>query len=138
MARWLKPERRAAAVQRRTDRDQRVRSVALGAYAHQNLLFEKLVEVLQPDRDLTRTPVFQIWFALQNAPRLEFNLPGLELHLLDVHNGTSKFDLGLFTVEKPDGLHCMDMHECALFVAYDDVRQAVSVQVPSHHLRADA
>jgi len=94
---------------------QRVRTTALGAYAHQNLPFEKLVEVLQPERDLTRTPVFQIWFALQNAPRLEFNLPGLELHLLDVHNGTSKFDLGLFTVEKPDGLHCMVEYSTDLF-----------------------
>ncbi|PYV64568.1 MAG: non-ribosomal peptide synthetase, partial [Acidobacteria bacterium] len=94
---------------------QRVRNVALGAYAHQNLPFEKLVEVLQPERDLTRTPVFQIWFALQNAPRLEFNLPGLNLRLLDVHNGTSKFDLGLFTVEKPDGLHCMVEYSTDLF-----------------------
>ncbi len=59
--------------------------------------------------------MFQIWFALQNAPRLEFNLPGLELHLLDVHNGTSKFDLGLFTVEKPDGLHCMVEYSTDLF-----------------------
>jgi amino acid adenylation domain-containing protein len=94
---------------------QRVRTTALGAYAHQNLPFEKLVEVLQPERDLTRTPVFQIWFALQNAPRLEFNLPGLDLRLLDVHNGTSKFDLGLFTVEKPDGLHCMVEYSTDLF-----------------------
>jgi amino acid adenylation domain-containing protein len=94
---------------------QRVRNVALGAYAHQNLPFEKLVEVLQPERDLTRTPVFQIWFALQNAPRLEFNLPGLNLRLLDVHNGTSKFDLGLFTLEKPDGLHCMVEYSTDLF-----------------------
>jgi amino acid adenylation domain-containing protein/FkbH-like protein len=94
---------------------QRVRDVALGAYAHQSLPFEKLVEVLQPERDLTRTPVFQIWFALQNAPRLQFNLPGLDLRLLDVHNGTSKFDLGLFIVEKPDGLHCMVEYSTDLF-----------------------
>src|SRR5947207_1201580 len=94
---------------------QRVRTSALGAFAHQNLPFEKLVEVLQPERDLTRTPVFQIWFALQNAPRMEFDLPGLQLHLIDVHNGTSKFDLGLFTFEKFDQLHCMVEYSTDLF-----------------------
>ena len=54
---------------------QRARSMALGAYAYQNQPFEKLVEVMQPERDLTRTPLFQVWFALQNAPRLDFKLP---------------------------------------------------------------
>jgi len=94
---------------------QRVRSVSLEAYAHQDLPFEKLVEALAPERDLTRTPLFQVWFALQNAPRSEFKLPGLELRSIDVHNGTSKFDLGLFVVEKPDGLHCMVEYSTDLF-----------------------
>jgi len=95
----------------------RVRSVALGAYAHQDLPFEKLVEVLQPERDLTRTPLFQVWFALQNAPRSEFKLPGLDLRTMAVHNGTSKFDLGLFVVEKPEGLSCMVEYSTDLFDA---------------------
>ena len=56
---------------------QRGRSVSLEAYAHQDLPFEKLVEAIAPERDLTRTPLFQVWFALQNAPRSEFKLPGL-------------------------------------------------------------
>ena len=95
----------------------RARSVALDAYAHQDLPFEKLVEALQPERDLSRSPLFQVWFALQNAPRAEFKLPGLDLRSLEVHNGTSKFDLGLFVVEKPDGLSCMVEYSTDLFDA---------------------
>lgn len=95
----------------------RVRTTALGAYAHQDLPFEKLVEVMQPERDLTRTPIFQVWFALQNAPRADFRLPGVELRTIDVHSGTSKFDLGLFVAEKADGLACLVEYSTDLFDA---------------------
>ena len=94
---------------------QRVRAIALGAYSNQDLPFEKLVEVLQPERELGRIPLFQVWFVLQNAPRVSLQLPGLELRGMDVHNGTAKFDLGLFTVEKPDGLHCSVEYSTDLF-----------------------
>ncbi len=96
---------------------QRVRTTALGAYSNQDLPFEKLVEVLQPERDLGRIPLFQVWFVLQNAPRASLQLPGLELAGMDVHNGTAKFDLGLFTVEKPDGLYCTVEYSTDLFEA---------------------
>ena len=96
---------------------ERVHAVALGAYSNQDLPFEKLVEKLQPDRELGRIPLFQVWFVLQNAPRISLQLPGLELRGMDVHNGTAKFDLGLFTVEKPDGLYCTVEYSTDLFEA---------------------
>ena len=74
----------------------RVREVTLGAYAHQDLPFEKLVEELQPQRDLSHNPLFQVMFALQNTPRSDMKLHGLTLSSFQVDNGTSRFDLTLF------------------------------------------
>src|SRR6185436_5588163 len=77
----------------------RVREVALGAYAHQDLPFEYLVERLQPERDLSRNPLFQVMFALQNVPMGALELSGLNLTGVEVENTTSKFDLTLFVRE---------------------------------------
>ena len=73
----------------------RVRETSLGAYAHQDLPFEKLVEELNPQRYLNRTPLFQVMFALQNAPRETLELPGLQISPERVESGTAKFDLTL-------------------------------------------
>jgi aspartate racemase len=82
----------------------RVREVALGAYAHQDLPFEKLVEELQPERDLSHSPLFQVMFVLQNAPAQALELPDLKLNPMEVHNGTAKCDLTLSMVERAEGL----------------------------------
>jgi amino acid adenylation domain-containing protein len=78
---------------------ERVRATTLAAYAHQDLPFEKLVEELQPQRDLSLTPFFQVLFALQNAPLGTQELPGLILQALPVDSGTAKFALTLSLIE---------------------------------------
>jgi amino acid adenylation domain-containing protein len=82
----------------------RVRQVAVGAYAHQDLPFEKLVEALQPRRDMSHQPLFQLMFALQNMPRPSLELAGLTMSPLDVDSGTAMFDLTVAMVEREQGL----------------------------------
>ncbi len=72
-----------------------VRDTALGAYAHQDLPFEMLVEAVQPVRDMSRAPLFQIIFDLQTAPLQALNLPGLTISPIAIDGGTAKFDLAL-------------------------------------------
>jgi amino acid adenylation domain-containing protein len=83
---------------------QRVRQVAMGAYAHQDIPFEKLVAELQPDRTLSHSPLFQVFFAFQNVPRLPLDLPGLVVSPVEVDSGTAKFDLSLYLWEAEGGL----------------------------------
>ena len=82
-----------------------VRETTLGAYAHQDLPFEQLVEVLQPERDMSHSPLFQVMFVLQNTPpgsqQMEF--PSIRLEVLEAEERTAKFDLTLVMAEAPDG-----------------------------------
>jgi alpha-ketoglutarate-dependent taurine dioxygenase/acyl carrier protein len=82
----------------------RVREVTLGAYAHQDLPFAKLVEALQPERTSSHTPLFQVLFVLQNAPMPALQLPDLTINFLEVKTGKAKFDLALFIEETEQGI----------------------------------
>ncbi|MFN6449694.1 MAG: amino acid adenylation domain-containing protein, partial [Nostoc sp. DedSLP05] len=82
----------------------RIREMALSAYAHQDLPFEMLVETLQPERDMSHTPLFQVMFGLQNAPISEIELTGLTVSSLPIESSTAKFDLTLSMENTSTGL----------------------------------
>lgn len=77
----------------------RTRDVALGAYAHQDLPFDRLVKELHPERDMSHSPLFQVMLVLQNTPVETARFSGLEVSPIPIDSGTSKFDLTLFVSE---------------------------------------
>ena len=82
-----------------------VKARALDAYAHQDVPFERLVEDLAPQRDLSRNPLFQVSFTLDNTPDANWNMTGLEVErLTGIATQTAKFDLGVFAVQERRGL----------------------------------
>jgi amino acid adenylation domain-containing protein/non-ribosomal peptide synthase protein (TIGR01720 family) len=83
---------------------QRVKTVALGAYSHQDLPFEQLVEALQPVRSLSHTPLFQVMFLLQNATLQPLTIADLQWTPLSRRSTVAKFDLTLALSETPNGL----------------------------------
>ncbi|HYG09797.1 MAG TPA: condensation domain-containing protein, partial [Pyrinomonadaceae bacterium] len=95
----------------------RVREVALGAYAHQDVPFEKLVEELQPDRDLSRHPLFQVMLEIQNEGENLLELPALSMESVEVDDATAKFDLTLLVGESENGLSLRFEYSVDLFEA---------------------
>jgi aspartate racemase len=95
----------------------RVRETALGAYAHQDAPFERLVEALKLERDLSRNPLFQVWFILQNTPRASLTLPGLTISPVAVSHETARFDLAVGVEETPQGLDGWIEYSSELFEA---------------------
>jgi amino acid adenylation domain-containing protein len=97
---------------------QHVRDVALGAYAHQDLPFEDVVDLLRQPRDLSRHPLFQVMVMFQNEPVAAPELAGLQTSLLPVGHATSKFDLTLTLEARAEGLrtvfeYCTDLFDQA-------------------------
>ncbi|MDQ0418593.1 amino acid adenylation domain-containing protein [Croceifilum oryzae] len=81
-----------------------VRKKALQAYEYQDIPFEKVVEVVKPDRNTSHSPIFQTMFTLQNTKQ-EFPLQSdRSMELMESHTSVSKFDLSLFASETADGL----------------------------------
>jgi thioesterase domain-containing protein len=94
-----------------------VREVALDAYAHHDVPFEKLVEELQPERDLSRNPLVQVFCVLQNLPSLKLEMAGLNAQVLEAELGTTKFDLTLYITETEGGLLTAFEYSSELFEA---------------------
>ncbi|MEH2296963.1 non-ribosomal peptide synthetase [Nostoc sp.] len=93
----------------------RVREVTLGAYSHQDLPFEKLVEELHPERDLSYHPFFQVVFSLQNTPIVALELPGLTLSLFEFDSKTAKLDLEFHLWQDLDSLKGQMVYSTDLF-----------------------
>ena len=92
-----------------------VRETAMGAYAHQDVPFEKLVEELKPERDLSRNPLFQVMFILQNVPPVTNSMAGVEISGFPLPGESSKFDLTLIAADGVDGLRLTLEYNTELF-----------------------
>ncbi|HWW77528.1 MAG TPA: amino acid adenylation domain-containing protein, partial [Pyrinomonadaceae bacterium] len=107
-----------------------VREACLGAYAHQDLPFERLVEELAPERSLSHAPVFQVMFALQNAPGGELRLPGLKLSRVSGHESRAiSFELNMILSEAEEGLSGLLIYHTDL---YDE---ATVARMVGHYVR---
>jgi amino acid adenylation domain-containing protein len=95
----------------------RVREATLGAMAHQELPFEKLVDEMKVERSLGHSPVFQAMFALQNFELGAIDLGGVRGEPVALDAGVSKIDLSLYAVPKPEGLVCTAVYASDLFDA---------------------
>lgn len=106
----------------------RVREATLGAYAHQELPFEKVVEELQPQRHLSLTPLCNVFLMMQNIPRARVNLEGLQLELLPTETAAAKFDLEFVAGEIEQGIGGILLYSTDLFDAATIARMAARFQ----------
>lgn len=122
---------------------QQVREVALGAYTHQDLPFEKLVDELQVERNNNRSPLFQVWFVLQNAPASNLELEGLNLNIRDIESGMVRHDLNLNLSETSEDIEGFFEYKTDLFKANTIAQMAklfetvleIVVKQPEIHLK---
>ncbi|MBZ5523304.1 MAG: amino acid adenylation domain-containing protein [Acidobacteriia bacterium] len=95
----------------------RIRQTVLEAYEHQDVPFEKLVEELEPERALNRSPLFQVMLILQNAPAEKLRIPGMRFAGLEEWEGAAKFDLTLQVSRSEEGLAGVAEYAAELFSA---------------------
>ena len=93
----------------------RVKEKTLGVYAHQDVPFDKLVEELYPERDLSRNPLFQVMFTMPNNPDQRMGVSGLKLIPVDVYSETAGFDLSLEAAEVEDKILLSFEYDISLF-----------------------
>ena len=93
----------------------RLKETTLGAYANQDLPFEELLEILNPKRDASHSPIFQVMLSMLNTPMQPLSLPGLRNERKMIDSGSSKFDLTLYVLEEPAGLTFICEYNTGLF-----------------------
>ena len=115
----------------------RVREVCLGAYGHQDLPFDRLVEELHVKRDLSRNPLFQVMFVMHNAPLRTVELPGLTLSPVEGDSETAHFDLTLQIMDTEQGLTAAFVYNTDLFEAGTIARMLGNFQTLLEAMVAD-
>ncbi|HEX6912045.1 MAG TPA: amino acid adenylation domain-containing protein, partial [Longimicrobium sp.] len=115
----------------------RVRETTLGAWEHQDVPLERVVEALQPERSLSHAPVFQVLF-VQSAGWEEETLPGVDARLLEPPVGTSKFDLTLTVGARAGGLHAALEYSTDLFAPGTAARMLGHLERVLEQVAADA
>jgi acyl carrier protein len=113
---------------------ERVRDRTLSAYTYQDLPFDKLVEAINPERDLSRSPLFQVKFILQNAPVPPLELPGLTLSFIDTDRGVAEFDLLLEMTDTEQGLIASLKYNKDLFHVNSMVRMLRNFEMLLGHI----
>ncbi len=95
----------------------RVREVVQQAYAHQDVPFEKIVDALNLERNLSYAPIFQIMFSYQEAPQQSYKMESLSIHPLEMESGSAKFDMTLSVVEDGSEIRAMWEYNTDLYDA---------------------
>ncbi len=94
---------------------ERTKKLCFEAFAQQDAPFEKIVEIIQPDRTLSKQSLFQVMLVLHNATSPDLILPGMEVESLRTHNSTAKFDLLFHLREEPAGIRLAMEYSTELF-----------------------
>ena len=108
---------------------ERVRDTTLKAYAYQDAPFQQVVEAVRPDRDLNNTPIFQVWFVLQNAPAEPSPLVDLNIDPIEAVNFvTAQYEVELLLRETAYGLDGIFKYNKSLFSASTIARMAAQFE----------